>query len=106
MSTTWRRFEVLLPLKFNDGRDVPDELLAEALIEVRTRFNAVRYENQGIEGQWENEGILYKDELSCLIIDVPDTTKNRKWMKLFKAKWRERLQQEEIWMVSYRIDIE
>ena len=23
MSSRWRRFEVLLPLKFNDGRDVP-----------------------------------------------------------------------------------
>jgi hypothetical protein len=36
MSIKWRRYEVLLPLNFNDGREVPDELLAEAAIEVRT----------------------------------------------------------------------
>jgi hypothetical protein len=30
MSSRWRRFEVLLPLQFNDTRDVPSEWLAEA----------------------------------------------------------------------------
>ena len=40
------------------------------------------------------------------IADVPDTVKNRKWMKEFKARWKSRLDQLEIWMVSYRIDIE
>lgn len=30
MSSNWRRFEVLLPLRFNDGRDVPPEWLAAA----------------------------------------------------------------------------
>jgi hypothetical protein len=60
MSTTWRRFEVLLPLNFNDGRDVPDELLAEAVIEVRVRFGAVKYESQRVEGHWQQEGTWYK----------------------------------------------
>jgi hypothetical protein len=106
MSTTWRRYEVLLPLNFNDGREVPDELLAEAVIEIRTHFGAVRYETQRIEGQWQQEGILYQDELSCLVIDLPDTAKNRKWMKQFKARWKERLDQLELWMVSYPIEIE
>ena len=34
MSSKWRRFEVLLPLQFNDGREVPAEWLAEAVLEV------------------------------------------------------------------------
>jgi len=34
MSSNWRRFEVLLPLQFNDGRDVPPEWLAEAVLEM------------------------------------------------------------------------
>ena len=28
MASNWRRFEVLLPLQFNDGRDVPPDWLA------------------------------------------------------------------------------
>jgi hypothetical protein len=33
MNSRWRRFEVLLPLQFNDGRVVPPERLAEAVLE-------------------------------------------------------------------------
>jgi hypothetical protein len=41
-----------------------------------------------------------------LIVDVPDAAKNRKWMKQFKARWKRRLQQLELWMVSYPVEIE
>jgi hypothetical protein len=43
MSSKWRRFEVLLPLEFNDGRDVPTEWLAEAVLEVVGEFGAASY---------------------------------------------------------------
>jgi len=46
MSSNWRRFEVLLPLRFNDGRDVPSDWLAEAVLEVVERFGAASYETQ------------------------------------------------------------
>src|SRR2546425_10399143 len=38
MSSRWRRFEVLLPIQFNDGRDVPSEWLAEAVLEIVDHF--------------------------------------------------------------------
>lgn len=38
MPNTWRRFEVLLPLQFNDGRDVPPEWLADAVLEIVDYF--------------------------------------------------------------------
>src|SRR5271165_1826062 len=44
MSSTWRRFEVLLPLQFNDARDIPAEWLADAVLEVVDRFGAASYE--------------------------------------------------------------
>ncbi len=34
MSSKWRRFDVLLPLQFNDGREVSPRWLAEAVVEV------------------------------------------------------------------------
>jgi hypothetical protein len=48
--SNWRRFEVLLPLQFNDGRDVPAEWLAEAVLEVVDHFGAASYETQKLEG--------------------------------------------------------
>jgi hypothetical protein len=50
--------------------------------------------------------MLFRDDLALLVVDVPDTAKNRKWMKTYKARWKLRLEQWEIWMVSYPIDIE
>ena len=41
-----------------------------------------------------------------LVVDVPDSAANRKWMKQFKAGWKKRLDQLELWMVSYRIEVD
>ena len=46
MSNKWRRFEVLLPLQFNEGRDVPSDWLAEAVLEVVEHFGAASYETR------------------------------------------------------------
>jgi hypothetical protein len=106
MSNRWRRFEVLLPVRFNDGRDVPPEWLAEAVLEIVDRFGAASYETQKVEGHWRYGGVLYRDDIVRVVVDVPDSAKNREWMKDFKNRWRARLEQLELWMVSYRIEVE
>ena len=106
MSSKWRRFEVLLPLQFNDGRDVPGEWLAEAVLEIVERFGAASYETQHIQGHWRHGAVVYRDNLVRLIIDVPDSPKNRQWMKGFKQRWKTKLDQLELWMVSYLITVE
>jgi len=106
MSNKWRRFEVLLPLRFNDGRDVPAEQVAEAVLEIVDHFGAASYETQKVEGHWRQGGVVYRDDLVRLFVDVADTSRNRQWMKKFKDRWRLRLEQLELWMVSYQIEIE
>jgi hypothetical protein len=106
MSSKWRRFEVLLPLQFNDGRDVPPEWLADAVLEIVDHYGAASYETQKVEGHWRHAGILYRDNLIRIVVDVPDVAANRRWMKEFKVRWKARLEQIELWMISYRIDIE
>ena len=106
MSSRWRRFEVLLPLRFNDGRDIPGEWIAEAVLEIVDHFGAASYETQKVEGHWRHSGILYRDDLVRVVVDVPDSTRNRQWMREFKDRWKVRLEQLELWLVSYRIDVE
>lgn len=106
MSSKWRRYEVLLPLRFNDGREVPGDWMAEAVFEVVEYFGAASYETQKVEGHWRHSGTLYRDDLVRLVVDIPDESANRKWMKNFKSRWKERLEQLELWMVSYRIEVE
>ena len=61
MSSKWRRFEVLLPLQFNDGRDVSGELLAEAVLEIVDHFGAASYETQKVEGHWRLGAVIVRD---------------------------------------------
>ena len=106
MSSKWRRFEVLLPLQFNDGRDVPTEWLAEAVLEIVNHFGAASYETQNVEGHWRHGGVVYRDTLVKAVVDAPDIAKNRRWMRQFKARWKARFEQLELWMVSYQIEVE
>jgi hypothetical protein len=106
MNSRWRRFEILLPLQFNDGREVPSEWLAEAVLEIVDHFGAASYETQKVEGHWRSSGILYRDNLVKLVVDVPDLAEYREWMKEFKARWKERLHQMDLWMISSEIEIE
>lgn len=106
MSSKFRRFEVLLPTRFNDGRAVPDDCFADAIDEIIEQFGAASFHKGAVEGYWQQGGTLYRDSLGLIVVDVPNNSKSRKWMKTYKARWKARLEQLEIWMVSYLIDVE
>lgn len=106
MSSKWRRFEVMLPLAFNDGRPVPDEWIGQAVRQIAEHFQGVAFETQAIKGIWIHKGRTYRDDLTRITSDVPDVPKSRRWMREFKAQWKARLDQLEVWLVSWRIEIE
>ena len=106
MSSKLRRFEILLPLQFNDGREVSMELLSEAVLEIVDKFDAASYETQKVEGHWRHEGVLYRDNLVKIVIDTPDDEGNREWMREYKSRWKDKLEQLELWLVSYTIDLD
>jgi hypothetical protein len=54
---------MLLPLRFNDGQPVPDDVIADILLELERRFGAVSSETQTIQGLWRHQGQLYRDAL-------------------------------------------
>ena len=52
---------------------MPDDFIADALVELRRKFGAVSSETQRIEGQWQHAGQVYRDELVRVFVDVADT---------------------------------
>lgn len=52
------------------------------------------------------EGVVYRDTLARLSVDVPDTIQSRDWMKDYRERWKGRLEQVELWMISYSIEVE
>lgn len=86
MSKSFRRFEILLPRRFNDGIPVPDELVADTLLELRKKFGAVSSETQVIRGFWQHEGQDYCDDLVRVFVDVADSTENQEYFLHFKER--------------------
>jgi hypothetical protein len=105
MSNTFRRFETLLPLRFSDGQPVPNDLIADTLIELEQQFGAVSAETQTIRGQWRHEGQTYRDDLVRVFVDVPDVAESRQFFLEFKERCKARFQQIDIWMTTYPIEV-
>ena len=100
-----RRYEILLPLRFNNGQSVPPELVADTMLKLREHFGAVSWESQTIQGQWQHEGIVHRDDLVRVFVDVADTPENRQFFLQFKEQIKAQFQQLDIWLTSYPIDV-
>lgn len=105
MSKSFRRYEILLPLRFNDQQPVPDEVLGETIMELRQRFGSVSAETQVIRGVWQHEGESFRDELTRVFVDVPDSPENQQFFQEYKELLKARFRQLDIWMTTYPIEV-
>lgn len=103
--TALRRYEILLPSKFNNDRPIPQELIAETLLELEQEFGAVSCETQVIHGLWRHEGMVFRDNLARVFVDVADTPENRQFFVLFKETLKTRFQQLDIWLTTHPIEV-
>ena len=105
MDKPFRRYEMLLPLRFNDGNPVPGELIADCLLELEDRFGAVSCETQTTRGYWHHEGEAFRDELVRVYADVPDLAENREFFANLKEQLKARFNQLDIWMTTYPLEV-
>ena len=100
-----RRYEILVPLLFNDGSIVPEALLAQTFAELRARFGAASWETQLVQGAWEHQGATFRDNLTRFFVDVPDLPEHRAFFKEFKQTLKERFKQVDVWITSHAVDV-
>jgi hypothetical protein len=99
-----KRYEILLPLKFNDGQPVPPESFEQTREELVGQFGAISYGPSVTHGIWIHEGVRYEDDLFRFSIDVDDTEENRLFFVSLKNLLLERFKQIEIYLASYPIE--
>jgi len=103
-----RRYEVLLPARFNDGREVVETCMRcvpDTVMQVVDRFGALTFDPRPSTGVWTAMGMRYDDELFRLVVDIPDTDDSRQWVAMFKEELLRRFDQIEIYVVSYAVDV-
>jgi hypothetical protein len=106
--TTTRRYEVLLPARFNDGHDVVEtcmQCVPDTVREVVDRFGALTFGPRTTNGVWTTGAMRYDDELLRLTVDVPDIDDSRHWIATFKKELLKRFDQLEIYIVSHPVEV-
>ena len=105
MDNPSRRYEVLLPLRFNDGSPVPDDLIIDTLIELEQRFGAASCETAPIRGQWTHQGQQFRDDLIRVFVDIPDLPEHRQFFIDLKNRLKQSFQQLDIWITTHPLEI-
>ena len=103
-----RRYEILLPAEFNDGRLVADacpRCIPDSLAEVADTFGAFTFRPDVALGSWTAGDRRYDDRLFMLSVDVDDTEEHRRWVAHFKAHALQRFEQLEIYVTSYPLSV-
>jgi hypothetical protein len=100
-----RRYEIILPARYNDGTPVPANEFWETAKELVAQFGATSYLPEPFQGFWVHQGQTYTDQNVRLFVDVEDTPENAEFFQRFKTALKERFRQIDIWIVSYEIRI-
>lgn len=69
------------------------------------RFDAVSFLPGSVQGIWIHRGARYEDELLRVVIDVEDVPESHQYFAGLKAILCERLQQIDIYIASYAVEI-
>jgi len=66
----WIRYEILLPLSYNDGRPIESAKFRQTTRDLLENFSATTLDLLTAVGSWKYQGTLYEDLLLRLIVDV------------------------------------
>jgi hypothetical protein len=99
------RFEILLPLFYNDGRAVEDEKYLATDDELVAAFGATSTDTVIVRGHWLYQSTIYEDRLIRVRLDLSDIPENWQKMRDIKEVLKKRFDQIDIWISAHRIEI-
>jgi spore coat polysaccharide biosynthesis protein SpsF (cytidylyltransferase family) len=100
-----RRYEILLPIRYNDGASVEPERFFQTQEELIAEFGALTSSPELFRGVWIHEGQRFEDQSLRLVVDVEATPESRAFFREFKERLKDRFCQVDIWIVSYEIEV-
>ena len=89
----WIRYEILLPLSYNDGRPIESAKFRQTTRDLLENFSATTLDLLTAVGSWKYQGTLYEDLLLRLIVDVPAATPADDFFRNYKETLKARFEQ-------------
>jgi len=99
-----KRYEILLPLNYNDGTLVEPAKFDQTAEELCERFGGITEDTLRITGTWKYGGTRYRDELLRIRIDSDDP-QTTAFLREHKETWKKRFRQIDIWITAHEIEI-
>ncbi len=100
----FRRFELLLPITYNNGTDVEPEKFESTRGELSSQFNGLTQDLVQLQGLWKFAGQSYQDKLLRIRTDSDDPNAV-KFLRSYKETLKDRFQQLDIWITAHEIEI-
>jgi hypothetical protein len=100
-----KRFEILLPLNYNDGRPVEPEKFLVTHRELIEKFHATTVDATRASGTWMYGGTLHEDLLMRVTIDSAQPDEAYAFFRDYKEVLKTRFEQIDVWITAHDVDL-
>ncbi|SPE50487.1 hypothetical protein SBV1_1130040 [Verrucomicrobia bacterium] len=87
---SFRRYEIILPTRYNDGQPVEAEKFLLTNRELSSQFGAASFLPEALQGTWIHKGQWFEEANVRLFVDVLDTPENAAFFAGYKQTLRAR----------------
>jgi len=93
-----KKYEIYLPLKYNDGKEIEPEKIKRIREELIAVFGALTVSSQSApyQGSWKYGGVNFIDDIIKVEIITPHDREAEKFFKEFKEHLKQLLKQVDI----------
>ena len=102
------RYSFLLPFKFNNGNQVPEDYFLEVQKTLSDKYGGVTYHPKpDLKGLWQSPAVnqLYTDDLMLYQVWTEDFNGGRQYFSEFKEYLKKKFEQEEIYIIEETIEV-
>ena len=102
-----RRYEIYLPLKYNDGKEIEPVKIQRIKQELVERFGAITVSSLSspYQGTWKYGGVAYVDDIIKVEIVASGDKVTKKFLKDFKERLKKSLRQVDILITTHGIQV-
>ena len=102
-----RKYEIYLPLKYNDGKDIEPEKIKQIKQELVAKFGAITVSSRSspYQGTWKYGGVEYIDDIIKIEILTSGDNVTKRLLKTFKERLKNDLRQFDILITTHGIQV-
>ena len=102
-----RRYEIYLPLKYNNGKEIESEKIKQIREELIGRFGAITVSSRSspYQGTWKYGGVQYIDDIIKIEVVTSSDKITKKFLKDFKERVKKSLRQKDILITTHGIQV-